>query len=103
MTTEEVSKQENQMTPVLALRDVVVYPGMVVPLFVGREKSVQALEYAMRNNLPIILVAQKDPQDDEPGVDDVYQVGTLSNACALTSFLPTGSFIPWTTSRWKKR
>jgi len=90
MTTEEVSKQENQMTPVLALRDVVVYPGMVVPLFVGREKSVQALEYAMRNNLPIILVAQKDPQDDEPGVDDVYQVGTLSSILQMVK-LPDGT------------
>ncbi len=93
MTTEvktQESTQAKQITPVLALRDVVVYPGMVVPLFVGREKSVQALEYAMQNNLPIILLAQKDPQDDKPGIDDVYQVGTLSAILQMVK-LPDGT------------
>ncbi len=68
---------------VLPLRDVVVFPGMVVPLFVGREKSVRALETAMRSNLPIILVAQKNPETDHPGVDDVYRIGTLSSVLQM--------------------
>ncbi len=82
--------KQNTLTPILALRDIVVYPGMVVPLFVGREKSVQALEYAMQNNLPIILVAQKDPQEDEPGPEDVYSVGTLSSILQMVK-LPDGT------------
>ena len=82
--------KQNTLTPILALRDIVVYPGMVVPLFVGREKSVQALEHAMQNNLPIILVAQKDPQEDEPGPEDVYSVGTLSSILQMVK-LPDGT------------
>ncbi|MFC3193620.1 endopeptidase La [Marinicella sediminis] len=68
-----------EKTSVLPLRDVVIFPGMVVPLFVGREKSVLALESAMKTNQPVILVAQKQPEVDEPHLDDVYQVGTLSS------------------------
>lgn len=68
---------------VLPLRDVVVFPGMVVPLFVGREKSILALETAMKNNSPIILVAQKHPEIDQPGLNDVYQVGTLSSVIQM--------------------
>lgn len=78
------------ITPVLALRDVVVYPGMVVPLFVGREKSVRALEFSMQNNLPIILVAQKDPQKDNPEASDIYQIGTLSSILQMVK-LPDGT------------
>ncbi len=63
---------------VLPLRDVVVFPGMVVPLFVGRNKSIKALESAMKESLPIILVAQKNAETDDPTIDDVYSVGTLS-------------------------
>ena len=63
---------------VLPLRDVVVFPGMVVPLFVGREKSIKALESAMKDSLPIILVAQKNAETDNPTIDDVYAIGTLS-------------------------
>ncbi|MCF6299818.1 MAG: endopeptidase La, partial [Proteobacteria bacterium] len=66
-------------TSVLPLRDVVVFPSMVVPLFVGREKSVLALEIAMKKNLPVILVAQKLPEVDQPGVDDIFEIGTLSS------------------------
>ena len=63
---------------VLPLRDVVIFPGMVVPLFVGREKSVLALESAMKNNAPVILVAQKQSEVDDPTADDVFEIGTLS-------------------------
>lgn len=64
---------------VLPLRDVVIFPGMVVPLFVGREKSVLALENAMKNNAPVVLVAQKQSEVDDPQADDVYDIGTLSS------------------------
>ena len=64
---------------VLPLRDVVIFPGMVVPLFVGREKSVLALENAMKNNEPVVLVAQKQSEVDDPGIEDVYKIGTLSS------------------------
>ncbi len=66
-------------TSVLPLRDVVVFPGMVVPLFVGREKSIKALETAMKDNSPVILVAQRHPEEDQPTVDDVFEMGTLSS------------------------
>ncbi len=66
-------------TSVLPLRDVVVFPGMVVPLFVGREKSIKALEHALKDNSPVILVAQKHPEEDQPTVDDVFEMGTLSS------------------------
>ena len=63
--------------PVLPLRDVVVYPHMVIPLFVGREKSIHCLEAAMNDNKQIMLVAQKDASTDEPGVNDLFSVGTV--------------------------
>ena len=72
--TENIIK----IAAVLPLRDVVVFPGMVVPLFVGRNKSIKALESAMKDSLPIILVAQKNAETDNPTIDDVYSVGTLS-------------------------
>lgn len=65
--------------PVLPLRDVVVFPGMVIPLFIGRKKSMLALEQATNDDLPIILVAQKQPETDEPSTDDVFQIGTLAS------------------------
>ena len=58
---------ETQTLPVLPLRDVVVYPHMVIPLFVGREKSIKALDKAMEGNKQILLIAQKSPTDDDPG------------------------------------
>jgi ATP-dependent Lon protease len=67
-----------QTAAVLPLRDVVVFPGMVVPLFVGRPKSINALESAMKNSLPIILVAQKNAETDNPDSQDIYTMGTLS-------------------------
>ena len=62
--------------PLLPLRDVVVYPHMVLPLFVGREKSIEALEDAMADSKQVLLVAQRNPADDNPSADGIYQVGT---------------------------
>ena len=64
--THQNSSDNNRAIPVLPLRDVVVYPYMVIPLFVGREKSVHALDAAMSNNKQILLVAQKNPEEDDP-------------------------------------
>ena len=76
---------EDQMSaiPVLPLRDVVVYPHMVIPLFVGRDKSIKALEAAMENDKQILLVAQKSASQDEPEIDDVYRMGTVASILQL--------------------
>jgi len=76
--------------PVLPLRDVVVYPHMVIPLFVGREKSIQALDAAMASNKQILLVAQKNADVDEPDIEDTYRVGTLATILQLLK-LPDGT------------
>ena len=76
--------------PLLPLRDVVVYPHMVLPLFVGRERSVEALEQAMSGSKQVLLVAQREAGDDNPGVDDLYQVGTISTILQLLK-LPDGT------------
>ena len=76
--------------PLLPLRDVVVYPHMVIPLFVGREKSIAALEAAMAADKQIMLVAQRNASDDDPGVDDIYRVGTVSTILQLLK-LPDGT------------
>jgi ATP-dependent Lon protease len=76
--------------PLLPLRDVVVYPHMVLPLFVGRERSIQALEHAMTGNKQVLLVAQRHAPDDDPDVDDLYQVGTISTILQLLK-LPDGT------------
>ncbi len=76
--------------PLLPLRDVVVYPHMVIPLFVGREKSIEALEYAMASDKQVLLVAQRNAGEDAPGVDDIYQVGTVSTILQLLK-LPDGT------------
>ena len=83
---------ETQLTaiPILPLRDVVVYPHMVIPLFVGREKSIQALEAAMDNDKQILLVAQKSAAQDEPTQEDLYQIGTVSSILQLLK-LPDGT------------
>jgi ATP-dependent Lon protease len=78
------------MMPVLPLRDVVVYPHMVIPLFVGREKSIQALEQAMASDKKIFLVAQKDAGQDDPTPDDIYRIGTISTILQLLK-LPDGT------------
>ena len=76
--------------PVLPLRDVVVYPHMVIPLFVGREKSINALDTAMQEDKKILLVAQKNAEVDDPSVEDIYEIGTLSTILQLLK-LPDGT------------
>ncbi|MFN9739794.1 MAG: LON peptidase substrate-binding domain-containing protein, partial [Pseudomonadota bacterium] len=76
--------------PVLPLRDVVVYPNMVIPLFVGREKSIRALDAAMDADKQILLVAQRSPDVDDPGPQDLYAVGTVSTVLQLLK-LPDGT------------
>jgi len=76
--------------PLLPLRDVVVYPHMVLPLFVGRERSIEALEHAMAQDKQVLLVAQRNASEDDPGADDIYQVGTVSNILQLLK-LPDGT------------
>ena len=75
---------------VLPLRDIVVFPHMIVPLFVGREKSVRALEAVMKDDKQILLVAQKNASQDDPSVDDIYRVGTVSTILQLLK-LPDGT------------
>lgn len=76
--------------PILPLRDVVVYPHMVIPLFVGREKSVSALDAAMESGKQILLVAQRSPDVDEPGPGDLYPIGTVATVLQLLK-LPDGT------------
>ena len=76
--------------PVLPLRDIVVFPHMVVPLFVGREKSVRALEEVMKSDKQILLVTQKDRDQDDPTPNDIYEVGVLATVLQLLK-LPDGT------------
>ncbi|WP_462158623.1 endopeptidase La [Pseudoalteromonas sp. GB56] len=87
MTLERTDRVE---IPVLALRDVVVYPHMVIPLFVGREKSIRCLEAAMDKDKQIFLVAQKDASVDDPNSDEIYDVGTVASVLQLLK-LPDGT------------
>ena len=92
METQKMKElqQKDNLIPVLPLRDVVVYPHMVIPLFVGRERSIDALDAAMKDNKQILLVAQKEAEVDEPDFTDLYQVGTLANILQLLK-LPDGT------------
>ncbi|MBC2650633.1 endopeptidase La [Novosphingobium aerophilum] len=81
---------EQLTLPLLPLRDIVVFPGMVVPLFVGREKSVAALEAAMSGNKDIFLLAQLDPGCEDPSADDLYDVGVIASVLQLLK-LPDGT------------
>jgi ATP-dependent Lon protease len=83
-------QQTNVLIPVLPLRDVVVYPHMVIPLFVGRERSIDALDAAMKDDKRILLVAQKEADVDEPEIDDLYKVGTSANILQMLK-LPDGT------------
>jgi len=89
-TNSNVSEEAAQLMPVLPLRDVVVYPYMVIPLFVGREKSILALEAAMEESKQILLVAQKNASQDEPDAADLYRIGTVANILQLLK-LPDGT------------
>ncbi|ARU56307.1 DNA-binding ATP-dependent protease La [Oleiphilus messinensis] len=85
--TEALTDQE---MPMLPLRDVVVFPHMVIPLFVGRSKSIKALDLAMESSKEIVLVAQKDAAEEDPGVKDIYTVGTVATILQLLK-LPDGT------------
>ncbi|MDC0461535.1 endopeptidase La [Alphaproteobacteria bacterium] len=82
--------EENQVIPILPLRDIVVFPHMIVPLFVGREKSVRALEAVMEQNKQILLLTQTEAGTEDPAEDDVYRVGTLGSILQLLK-LPDGT------------
>ena len=69
--------------PLLPLRDVVVFPHMVIPLFVGRRKSIRALEQAMESGKQIMLVAQKSASDDDPTTDNIHTIGTIASILQL--------------------
>ncbi|MBU8547088.1 MULTISPECIES: endopeptidase La [Roseomonadaceae] len=90
MAANPTEPVRGELLPVLPLRDIVVFPHMIVPLFVGREKSVRALEAVMRDDKQILLVAQKNAAQDDPGAEDLYQVGTVSTVLQLLK-LPDGT------------
>jgi len=90
MDHSEVSQSDANDLPLLPLRDVVVYPHMVIPLFVGREKSIEALEQAMAADKQVLLVAQKNASVDDPQQEDIYSIGTVSTILQLLK-LPDGT------------
>src|ERR1700749_189166 len=93
MTTKprpQLQPGETRAYPVLPLRDIVVFPHMIVPLFVGREKSIKALEEVMRSDTFILLATQKNASDDEPATDAIFSVGTLASVLQLLK-LPDGT------------
>ena len=81
---------ETRAYPVLPLRDIVVFPHMIVPLFVGREKSIKALEEVMRSDTFILLATQKNASDDDPATEAIYETGTLASVLQLLK-LPDGT------------
>ncbi|MFG0832039.1 endopeptidase La [Aeromonas bivalvium] len=85
-----LERSERIEIPVLPLRDVVVYPHMVIPLFVGREKSIRCLEAAMEQDKKVLLIAQKDASTDEPTVEEIFSVGTVANILQMLK-LPDGT------------
>ena len=89
-TKQAKDKGGKEIYPVLPLRDIVVFPYMIVPLFVGREKSINALEEVMRADKQILLAAQKNAGDDDPAPDAIYQMGTLASVLQLLK-LPDGT------------
>lgn len=91
--TNEIEKtegKENGLYAVLPLRDIVVFPHMIVPLFVGREKSIRALEQTMGEDRQILLATQRNAADDDPKNEDIYEIGTLANVLQLLK-LPDGT------------
>src|SRR6266704_5122465 len=85
-----IAPGETRAYPVLPLRDIVVFPHVIVPLFVGRERSIRALEEAMRNNAFILLATQKNASDDDPATDAIFEIGTLASVLQLLK-LPDGT------------
>jgi len=90
MSSTSILPAERIQLPLLPLRDVVVFPHMVIPLFVGRPKSIKALETAMESGKSIMLVAQKTASKDEPSADDIYEIGCVSNILQMLK-LPDGT------------
>ena len=90
MSTEPVNSLEDGRLPILPLRDIVVFPQMIVPLFVGRDKSVAALQAAAQGGKQIIMLTQKDPQQDEPEIDGLYEIGVVGRLIQLLK-LPDGT------------
>ena len=80
----------NKSLPLLPLRDIVVFPGMVAPLFVGRKQSVNALNHVMTSDKKIFLIAQKDSEIENPNIDNLYKFGTISKVLQLLK-LPDGT------------
>src|ERR1700750_3202215 len=93
MTTKprpQLQPGETRAYPVLPLRDIVVFPHMIVPLFVAREKAIKALEEVMRSDTFILLATQKNASDDDPATDAIFEVGTLASVLQLLK-LPEGT------------
>lgn len=88
--SKSADDSSNSSFPLLPLRDVVVYPQIVQPLFVGRPKSIKALEIAMSSDKQVLLVAQKNPTEDEPGINDLFRIGTIATILQLIR-LPDGT------------
>ena len=86
----EHGTSEGKVVPLLPLRDIIVFPHMVVPLFVGREKSINALEEAMSHDKEILLAAQKKAKTNDPTPDDIFQMGTIGTIIQLLR-LPDGT------------
>ncbi len=86
----EDKKRSSGLYPVLPLRDIVVFPGMIVPLFVGRQKSINALEYAVEARSKLLLVTQRDAANDDPKPEDIYRIGVVVNILQLLK-LPDGT------------
>src|SRR5574343_826165 len=90
MTASSIPQGEIMQLPLLPLRDVVIFPQMVVPLFVGRPKSTKALEKAMDGDRRLLLVAQKSATKDEPTTEDLYEIGCVATILQLLK-LPDGT------------
>src|SRR5713101_4381315 len=90
MSEQSPSATEIVQYPLLQLRDVVVFPHMVIPLFVGRPKSIKALETAMEAGKHILLVAQKSAAKDDPSPEDLYEIGSVANILQMLK-LPDGT------------
>src|ERR1700743_213231 len=81
--TDDKTAGDANMAPVLPLRDIVVFPHMIVPLFVGREKSVRALEEVMNDEKQILLLTQKNAAEDDPSADGLHSIGTMATVLQL--------------------
>ena len=88
--SDQIREPLSASYPVLPLRDIVVFPHMIVPLFVGRDKSVRALEDVMNDDKQILLSSQIDPSEDDPSADGIYKAGVLANVLQLLK-LPDGT------------